>query len=288
MQGADIFRIGAAAAADNAHARMDRLRHGLGKFGRTQVIVTVHRIRQARIRLGDDRQIRVGDDLPQDGQQLLRAQGAVQTDGICAKAGQRGCHGGGSTAGESAARFVKAHRDDDREAAVLFGSDQGGAGLLQVGHGFDGDQVSASLHASSDQLAKHVHRSLKGKGAQGFQQLPQGADVQRDPGGSAHAGLLRGGHSGTHDFLHRHTQLRQLAAVRAKGVGIHDIRAHLNILAVDGRQQLGSVEGQQLRQLAGLKAGGLEHGAHRAVQENQVACIKHGRSYQPFYIRRIG
>ena len=280
MQRANVFRIGAAAAAHDGHARLDGFCHGFGEGSRGQVIMTIRRVGQARVGLGDDGQVGVCKDLPQRGQQLRRAQGAVHADGVRTQAGQCRGHGSRCAAGEGAPGFLKAHRHDDGEGAVFLRSDQGGAGLLQVGHGLDGDEVSPGLHARADDLGEHIHCRLKGEGAQRLQQLAQGTDVQSDLRAGACTGLLCRLDGAQDGLLHGRAVGSQLAAVRAEGVGVDDVRPGGHILPVDVRQQAGIGQGQQLRRLARLHSRPLEHGAHRAVEEGEGRCIKHGCASQ--------
>ena len=81
-EGAHIVRRRAATAAEHAHAR---LRHGgenIRKRTRVHVVVSVHRVGQARVGLGDHGQVGILAQLPQQRREPVRPQRAVEPDGV--------------------------------------------------------------------------------------------------------------------------------------------------------------------------------------------------------------
>ena len=69
------------------------------------------------------------------------------------------------------------HGDHHRQGAALLDSQQGGPALLEVGHGFNQDQVRPGLIPGEDHLLEDVYRLLKPQGARGLQKLADGADI---------------------------------------------------------------------------------------------------------------
>ena len=61
----------------------------------------------------------------------------------------------------------------------------------------------------------------------------------------------------------------QFQAVGTEGIGINHLTASVNVLAVNGRQQLRIGQIQQFRQPAGGQAPLLQDRTHRTVQKQQ-------------------
>ena len=267
--GPDIGRGRAAAAAEQRDAQVQAGGQGRREGLRSHVVVAVHRVRQARVGLGDHRQAGVFAYLFQHGSQHIRPQGAVEADGVRPQALQRPGHGGHGAAGEGAAPGLKGHGDEGRQVRVLLHRQQRRLGLVQVRHGLDDRQVRSGPGTGLRHLPEQVVGPLKGQAAHGLQQLSQGADVQRHQGPAPH-GLFCQLHRRRDDLVHRVAGPLQLQAVGAEGIRIHHLAAGIHIFLVHGAQQRRLRQIQQLRLAAGGQSPLLEHGAHGAVQYHDL------------------
>ena len=80
------------------------------------------------------------------------------------------------------------------------------------------------------------------------------------------AGRAGAGDSGGKDIGHGGGTV-ELVGVGAKGVGGDHVAAGLDVLTLDIGDDLGLLKVEQLGQGACLHAGGLQHGAHAAVEQ---------------------
>ena len=85
------------------------------------------------------------------------------------------------------------------------------------------------------------------------------------------AGHFAAGHARGDDLLHGVGAFCQLVARRAEGIGVDDAAARRGVHTVDAGDGLRVGDIQLLRPCAQLQPGGLQHGAHTAVQQNGVA-----------------
>ena len=67
----------------------------------------------------------------------------------------------------------------------------------------------------------------------------------------------------------------ELVGIGAKGVGGDHVTASLDILTLDIGDNLGLLKVEQLGQGACLHAGGLQHGAHAAVEQQVPLSLIH-------------
>ena len=149
---------------------------------------------------------------------------------------------------------------------ILFGSQQGGFQLVQVGVGLKKDQVCPGGFARLDDAGILGHSILKGQRSAGFQQLAQRTYVQRGQRTVGRAGVLAVFNACGDDLLQRVSTACQLVGRSAEGVGVDDAAAR-----------------------AQLEPGSLQHGAHAAVQQDGIALsekfIHLHRSFPSFCIR---
>ena len=149
--------------------------------------------------------------------------------------------------------------------AVKENTQQGGLGLIQVGHGFDGHQIRPGPLPGQGDLLEIAVGPLEGEASHRLQQLAQGAHVQGYlyvcPGG----GLPGDGDGGGNHLVHRVSGARQLGGAGAEGVGADDLASGLDVLPEDGVQQVRAGEVEQVRLAAGGQAPLLQHGAHGPV-----------------------
>ena len=275
MQPGDKGGGGAAAAAHHRNTDGGVGAHFGGKAIRVKIIAAV-RVGQACIGLDKDRHARrhtAAEPLCK-GQNLLGAEGAVDTHGVRAEA-DRG-HGiafNGAT-GEGAAAAFKAHRGENRKGAVLLGGQNGGLQLIQIGHCFEKDKVGPGRCTGADDLCKFRVGILKAQCAGGNQQLTQRADVQRNKRTGAVGSPAGAGDGGSDNLLYSMAAAHQFFGVGAKGVGKKNIRTRVDIVSVDGGQCFGHFQRGKLRLLPGLQAACLQLGAHAAVQKNKPLAVK--------------
>ena len=232
--------------------------------------MAVHRVGQARVGLGHHRQAGVPTQLRQQRRQLVGAQRAVQTHGVGPQPLQCPGHGGHGAAGEGAASLVKGHGDEDRQVCVLLDGQQRRLGLIQVRHGLDGHQVRPGLLSGHGHLTEQLIGPLKGQAAHGFQQLTQGAHVQGHPDAQPRHRLFGDGDGGGDDLVHAVAGALEFQAVGTEGVGVDHLAACVRVFLIDGVQQLRLRQIQQLGLASRRQAPLLEHGAHGAVQDQNV------------------
>ena len=269
-QQGDILRCGAAAAAEHLYPQVCQGGQAVGKLRRRDVIAGAVRVRQSGIGFQDDGQSGPPQQFLHQRGHLPGAQGAVHSDGVRPQPLQGQGGAGGGAAQEGAPRGLIGHGHQHRQAGVLSGRQQGGPGLLEVGHGLNGDQVRPCRRAGLHHLGKDVHRLFKLQGAGGLQQLADGAHVQGHQPPAP--GRLPGHRDGGGDHLrHRPSAVGQLLPVGSEGIGIHDLGSGIQIGAVDLPQPLRVLQGGRLRRRPNGQAPGLEHGAHAAVQQDGSA-----------------
>ncbi len=138
-QPTNVFRGCTATAAHDGDTSLHAGQQSLGKVLRSHIIVSIHRVRQARVRLGNDRQAGILTQFFQQRRQQVWPQRTVQSNSVRTQALQCTGHGGDRTAGESPAAGIKGHGDKHRQVGGLLGRQQGSLGLVQVCHGFHHD-----------------------------------------------------------------------------------------------------------------------------------------------------
>ena len=304
-QGADVFRRGAAAAADEIHPAArdevaDGLRHLLGGL-----VVAAEGIGQASVRMyahesaGDLRQ------LLHVRTQRLGTQGAVQADdqrlgvahGVPERfrrlPGERASAGVGDRAGDH-------HRQALAVLEQFVESEQRRLGVQRVEHRLDHDEVRAAVDQPARRFPVRDDEFLEGDVA-GARIAHVRGNARRAVGGAEHAGhparasgAGRGirrpsgdGGGGEVQFLGQVFQpVVGLGDARGgEGVGLDDVRAGVEIGAMDclhdvrARQRQHIAVALQRRVVAGealaavvrlLQAVGLLHGADRAVEHQHA------------------
>ena len=286
--------------------------HGGGLLG--GLLVLTERVGQPRV--GVDRHEGVGEPrhLGDVGPHLLRAQGAVEAHGegpgmahgVPERLGHLARQGAAGGVGDGAG-------DDDRPAASLLleeglhGEDRG-LGVERVEDRLDEDQVAAAVDETAGGLEVRRHqlvvadvagarvvdvgrdRGRAGRGAEGSR------DVARP------VGRARGRRVGLAARQQRglvvelvgqllHAVVGQRDGVGVEGVGLEDVGAGVEVLAVDARDDVGLGERQQvvvadhvagpvlepLAAVAGLVgAVALDGGAHRTVDDEDPLAQERG------------
>ena len=259
-------RRGAAAAAHDAHTILDHTGDGHGVLRRLDikdgVAVVVH-AGESCIGLHHNGLVGNGDHTCGESSELGRSLAAVDAQNVGADGVERDGGHLGARAQERAAVFLKGHGGKDGQVGILAAGEDGRLDLGKVGHGLDNKEVHARIDAGAHFLGKEVIGLVEAQGAQGAKQRADGADIAGDIVGAGRAGA---GDSGGKDICHGGGAI-ELVSVGAKGVGGDHVAASLDVLTLDIGDDLGFFKVEQFGQGARLHAGGLQHGAHAAVEQ---------------------
>ena len=272
-----MFRGGAAAAAENAHAAAGHLSGEGGKRGGRAVIhrLAVHCLGQAGIGFGNEGK---GSVLPQAAelhQHGLRAGGAVEAEGI----GAHGLHGhqGGQHvgAGQGTAVFIHSKCNKNGFRAHRADGQDGGPGLGQRHGGLHNVKIDSGLLQRCGLLGVHFHHFLKGKVADGRDELPGGGKV----GGYHHIGshgLSAQLHQPVVEFRHLVFQPipGQLHPVGAEGGGVYNVAAGSGIVFLHLLQYVRVLQHPLLAANAGGHPQPLQHGAGGTIQNERQLHIQ--------------
>ena len=226
-----------------------------------------------RVGLEDQRQVGPLPQLGKQGDQLLRAEAAVEAERVDPEARQRQGHGRHRRADKGASARFEAHGDPDGQVGVLLRGEHRGLDLVQIAHGLDDDEVGPGLRARGDLLPEGLVGLLEAQRAEGLEQLAERADVQGHLDGQiprGHAGAA----NAPFDQLRRGiAAARRLIAVGAEGIRVEQAAACLDVFPVDGGDLfwLGNVP--DLRGLAQRQTGGLQHGPHAAVEKQDLRVL---------------
>ena len=261
--GFDVFRRGAAAAAVNRNAQLCKLHHCLCEFRRVYQIFTGDRIRQSGVGLYHQRQRCPLCHFFHNGKEFVRTQGAVHAHRIGSQSLQRHCRRSDGTAGKGAEIRLKGHGADHRLVGVFLCRQQCRLGFVQVGHGFDDDQVC--VLSGEDFFTENVVGFFKCECAQRFQKLSDRTDVQSHLGVRAGTGFSGTGNAGRDEFLHGIAGFRHFVPVCSERVGVDDVRPHSHELFLCGNDAFRFGDVVHLRQCTYGHAALLQHGTHAAV-----------------------
>ena len=286
LQQPDKVRSRAAAAAGGKQAQLPVGLHLFGIEPGRDVVAAAVGTGQTGVGFHEHREIarhRRGQP-PGHRENLFGAKGAVDAHRIRAEPPGSGGKAFHRAAGEGAAVRLKAHAGQHRQGAVFFCRQQRSLQFVQVGEGFDHHQIGAGGHAGTDDPGVFADGVLKGQCADGLQQFPQRADVQRRQRTVGSAGALAAGYARRDDLLRRIGAARQFVGRRAKGIGIDDAAAGGGVHAVDGFDQLRIGDIEFLGPCAQLQTGGLKHGAHAAVQQEGMGLGKEFTDLHRFYL----
>ena len=264
----DVVRRGAAAATHNGGTRVKQglgcMRIGLG----VDVVegAAVLDTRQARVCLHHEGHAGKGCHAREQGRKRVGTKRAVDAHGLHTQCRQR--HGAdlGTRAQEGAAVLAERHGGHHGQLGALKAGKHRRLSLKQVGHGLDDEEVGTGSLGGTGLLGKEVVRLVEIHGAQGLEQSADGTDVGSHVAG---ARLARARDGGCEHVLHA-GGISQLVGVGTERVGRDDVGTRLHVGAVDGRDSLGMGEIEQFRQLAGLEARLLQHGAHRPVEHKEL------------------
>jgi hypothetical protein len=280
--GADVGGGGAAAAADQGHPGRGEQAEVAGHVVAVDAELEAARAgaaRLARVRLGGHRDRRVPHQVLGHGEHPLRADGAVGAEHRHRQAGQHG----GDLARRLAAQGVRVVGEgglgDDRRVADLAGRRHRLDQLVQVAERLQDDQVDAGQRA--ELLPEH----LRAFGRADAAALPCG-DRGRDRAGHQDLAValgLRGAgdpDAGPVDLVHLvgEALVAEPEPVRAERVGLDDVRAGCEVALVDGRDQAGVGQVELGQRAVKRGAGRVQHGAHRAVADDDPPAEQAGQS----------
>ena len=313
-EGADVFRRGAATAADDVDQPALRpFAQGLGQL-RRRLVITAEGIRQAGVGVGRDQTIGLAGDLLDVAAQLPGTQGAIEAERERPGVAQGIPEGLGSLAGKRATRGVGDRaRDHDRATfarvvEIPLDREQRHLGVQRIEYRLDQDQVGAALDEAvgglvirGDQLVP-AHVAITRivdvrRQRQGTRGRPQHAGDEARPLRCAElVGHLAGEfRAGVVQLVHQrlHAVIGQGDGVGVEGVGFENVGTGGEILAVNlayhlrPRQQQEIVVALEIARPVGkafaaiIRLGqrvALDHGAHGAV-EDEDALLRQGLQF---------
>ena len=254
-EGFDVRGCRAAAAAEVGRARREELRPPGAEFLRPhgEAGLAVLEERHAGVRLDADGGAAARGECLDDGDELLRAERAVDADDVRAEAVEDDGGGLRIRARDGASVLAVGELADDGEIHDLLRGEQRGAHLLDVDAGLDDEVVRARVGKGFCLLAEAFVGLLEAEVTERLDEAARRAHRARDLG--ARAGrLLRDAHSGGIDFLHAVCEavVVELQPARAEGVRLDDGRAGRDVFLVDGAHDLRRIDVHELGAGAGL------------------------------------
>ena len=166
---------------------------------------------------------------------------------------------------------VEGQRDDDGHlGGDLLRGPHCGLDLGQIAHRLDEDEIGAALDQAAHLLGEVVLGEIRSQGPHRLEELAGGPEVPGDQSavlGGRFLGQSRAGQVEGLDLVAEVLQL-QPGTGATEGVGGDDLRTGVEVGAVDGLDVVRSIEVPRLRRLTGIEARGLEHRAHRSVEDD--------------------
>ena len=266
-------RVGAAAAAEQMDAQRKVLLQGLREYFRGNMVSAGLRVGQTGIRLQEDGQGGGFPKLAGQRKQLLRAERAVEADGICAQALNHRRHRRDAAAGEGSSVCFEGHGNQQRKRlAELFTGfldrKDGGLDLIEIGHRFHDDEVNSGGNAGSGLFLKEGVGVLKAQCSGGFEQLADWPDVQRNQRISSGGSCIL--HRSKDDLFRGISAGGQLAAVGTEGIGVQNFCSCRQIVLMHRRDHLGVGQVEQLGLGSGRHTALLQLGSHRTVHQPEA------------------
>jgi hypothetical protein len=231
--------------------------------------------RQARVRVGNEGQIRYGAGARQEPAYDVRTKSAVEAYGRCAeRVGQQNCrfHVGPV---QQLAVLVERKSDEHRQVAVLPRGQKGSLGFVRITLRFNQNQVRSGLYAGPYLFCKEGHGFFKRQIAEGFNQFSRRSDIQSgEPPVCRSLRTFRPGAAGIgegrrHDLGDGMARPGQFQCIGTEGIRFKDIGAGRNIRPVDRRDRLSVGHIPKVCVFPGLQAGGLQLRAHGPVEIQQ-------------------
>ena len=269
LQGPDVVRRGAAAAAHEGYPRLciGRSVGGKGLGVQGEMGFPVFQYRHAGIGLDDDGLIGDRHHLLCCVQQLVRAHGAVGADHVGSHGVQENGGGHGVGARDGAAVFAVGHLADYREGGSGLRSNEGRLHFLDVDDGLDDEAVRPRIGKGPGQAVIILAGLIEGQVPDGADKFPRRAHVS----GHLHlipAGLPYVGHGGGSDFLHL---ILEVIVLELQGRGAEGIRGDVlapgvHVGPMDLLHHLGMGNIVIVRAAPGFQTKFLKHGTHAAIK----------------------
>ena len=231
--------------------------------------MTVHRVWKTCIGLGDDRQASVFTQLLQERSQLVRLKRAVQADSVSPQALQSSRHGSHRTAGKGSPALVERHGDENRQFRAVLHGLQRGFRFIKIRHGLNNREVRSGFFTADGHICKQLPGPLERKTPHRFQQRSQGSDVQSGELAWSSLGLCKTD-SGCDDLLEGVSRPGQLEFIGTEGIGVDDLTSGVEIVPVNGTDQIRIGKIQKLGMAAGRQSFLLQDGPHGAVQQDDL------------------
>ena len=233
----DIVGVRAAAAAHDRHAFVDHRRHGFDVFigGHREHGFAIDNARQAGIGLHHDGNRGRFEHFAHHRAQVVGAKRAIHAQNVNAKRRKHNGRDLGARAQERAAIFAEGHRGENGQIGVFFRSENGGLHLKKVGHGFNDEQIGPSRIGRTHLFGEQLIRFIEGHRAERFEQRARRANI------GCHVFRARrlAARNGRREHIGHAGGVAKLAAIRAEGVGAHNLASRLHILGMDTRDFLG-------------------------------------------------
>ncbi len=272
----DVIRRGAAAAADDLHARPQHtarvLRHVLR---RAEIdVAALHAHRQAGVGHGAHR-LRGYRHHALDGfEGGLGTHRTIEADHVHRPRIHLAGEGLRIGAAGQVAEIVDGDLGDDRNRVAdrVARGQHRFAQLVQVAEGLEDQHVHAGFHQRIHLLAEDGSRFGERGGAERLD-----AHAQRAHGAGHESRFARRfarqAHPGAVDILQLlgHPEGRQTHPVGAERVGLDDLRARLDVVLVDAAHQVRRRKVQLVEGTVEEHAAGVQHGAHRAIGDQHAA-----------------
>ncbi len=247
--------------------------HGVGELLRPDVVFTAVRVREAGVRFEDEGQVGIVGHPLDDRLEVLRTEGAVDTECADAEAGERERGRFGGDAREGAPRGLEGHGDEDRLSGRVFpGGQHRRLGLVEVRHGLDDDDIG--LICRVHLLREEVIGVFEGEGAGRFEELADGADIEGDEDLGALGRGLRVLERRFDDGVGRVAAAFEFIGVGAEGIGVDEVGACVDVGSVEGRDEVRMRHVERLRVMVIGDTALLDKRAGGTVEEQEFPFVQ--------------
>ena len=276
----DVLRRRAAAATDDACARVHHPRRVLRHVGRRRQIdePLTDAAREPRVGLDRERQPPGRrHHLLEHAIERARAHRAVRPQGLDAQRAKRARNLGGRASRERHGLVGEGHLRDDGEVGDRADRFDRVRDLREVRDRLDDERVDAALEEPLRLLAKRGARLLRRHAPERRQVLAERADGPEDEDVAPRrlARVAGDTHAPAVDLPHlaREPVQRELEAIGAKGVGLDQVGAHRDVVGVDRLDEPRVVQVEDVKAGVERHPARVEHRAHRAVAEERP-CVE--------------
>ena len=277
---ANMIRCGAAASADQLHAR----RHELARvtrhiFGRAQInVAALDRARHAGVGLGSERQGSGGSQTLDRVEHGNRANAAIDPGDVYVPFRQASAKSFRVRAVEAVPIFVDGDVRDDRNFWIhVTTREHGLPQLFKVSKRLKHEEIDTAFSQSGNLLAKRRARFLKRSFAERFDANSERSNRARDPDIEAFRSLASHARARQVDLAHaiRDAVAPQAKAVSTERVGLDDLRARLEVIVVNPANHVRLRDVQLVVAPIDENSLGVQQRPHRSVAQ-------HGDALQSF------